>query len=401
MIAIGLTGSFGSGCTKIIAEKYLVSKYDFKFYSLSKTLAQIYDIENKPQKFFDLKRKEKQSFGNIIREQHGKDYLAKKLYENIIAELGGNNKQNIVVDSIRNPFELRYLKESLANFYLIGVYADFGIRWDRVEKIYDGNINEFKEDDKRDKGEDLSYGQRVKDTFNLSDFIINNNENFISNGCKAETDLSGKLSYFIDLINGKIIFKPSINETNMTLAYSVSLRSNCLKRKVGAVIADDKGMIISSGYNRVPEVLGDCKKEFNMCYRSHLRENVKNILDEEKEIKPETKNKINSIIGKFKMLDYCRALHAEESAILDIIRHGNNTIVGSKMYVTTYPCNLCANSIVTVGISKLIYFEPYPMEEAKKIITAHGIETTPFEGITHNGYFKFMEEIINENMSEM
>ena len=46
----------------------------------------------------------------------------------------------------------------------------------------------------------------------------------------------------------------------------------------------------------------------------------------------------------FKMLDYCRALHAEENAIRNVARFGSSIALrGAVLYTTTYPCNLCAN----------------------------------------------------------
>ena len=63
----------------------------------------------------------------------------------------------------------------------------------------------------------------------------------------------------------------------------------------------------------------------------------------------------------------------------------------ATLYTTTYPCNLCANKIAQVGIRNIVYFEPYPMEEAKNILNKHNIKQTPFEGVTYNGYSRLME----------
>ena len=94
----------------------------------------------------------------------------------------------------------------------------------------------------------------------------------------------------------------------------------------------------------------------------------------------------------FKILDYCRALHAEENAILNVARVGaSSALPTSTLFTTTYPCNLCANKIAQVGIKRIVYFEPYPMEEAKKILMGKGVKQEPFEGVTYKGYFRFME----------
>ena len=91
-------------------------------------------------------------------------------------------------------------------------------------------------------------------------------------------------------------------------------------------------------------------------------------------------------------MDYCRALHAEENAILNVARVGASAVLPtSTLFTTTYPCNLCANKIAQVGIKHIVYFEPYPMEEAKKILADKGVEQEPFEGVTYNGYFRLME----------
>ena len=63
------------------------------------------------------------------------------------------------------------------------------------------------------------------------------------------------------------------------------------------------------------------------------------------------------------------------------------------MYVTTYPCNLCANKIVQAGIKKVVYFEPYPVEEAKKIFKEANVISEPFEGVTFRAFFKFFKKV--------
>ena len=41
-----------------------------------------------------------------------------------------------------------------------------------------------------------------------------------------------------------------------------------------------------------------------------------------------------------------------------------------------------------VGITKIVYAEPYPMIEAKKILKQEGVEQISFEGVSFNGYFR-------------
>ena len=129
-----------------------------------------------------------------------------------------------------------------------------------------------------------------------------------------------------------------------------------------------------------------------MCYRKYLRKDIddkiKNeLLDEAMATKVSSIVKINS-----KMLDYCRALHAEENAIVNMARLSVSADYSkATLFTTTYPCNLCANKIAQIGIKKIVYYEPYPQEEAKKTLAEHKVEQIPFQGITFNSYFKFME----------
>ena len=64
----------------------------------------------------------------------------------------------------------------------------------------------------------------------------------------------------------------------MAKAYAASMRSSCLKRKVGAVIVDITGDVFSSGYNEVPAANNTCKCEYGMCYRDKLKKDYKETL---------------------------------------------------------------------------------------------------------------------------
>ena len=95
-----------------------------------------------------------------------------------------------------------------------------------------------------------------------------------------------------------------------------------------------------------------------------------------------------------KLLERCRVLHGEESAILNLVGHGVD-MSKTTMYVTTFPCNLCANKIVQAGIKKIVYFEPYPVKEAKEILKIGNVHAEPFEGVTFRAFFKFFKYSVN------
>jgi len=222
--------------------------------------------------------------------------------------------------------------------------------------------------------------------------------------------------------------------------------SSCLKRQVGAVIAriikakDEKGkdneekhfqmpIIVSSGYNDVP--LGSSKclflEDCQMCYRDYLQQNFSKAIKYcptcGKEIKLtiscykcnkeyyeyrkycDCENELNikykcqcgkEVFKEFipgasqapgKMLDMCRALHAEEVSLLNLIK--TNTISSDLvLYTTTQPCNLCANKIVNSGIKNVVYSEPYTERLSDEIFAKGGVNTKRFEGIKSSAFFK-------------
>lgn len=388
---IGLVGPFGSGCS-YIARKILEEEFGYIYISLSDILREEYYTKNQLTPDTGVSRKILQDFGDYIRKQKGVSYLSQKALEKInkkFEESGKEDNVNFVIDSIRNPEEIKFLKEKYVNFFVFGIFAGSNIRWERIKNNYNGNQAQFLEDERRDKGEKIEYGQRVTDAFLTSDAIILN-ETTIVNKNEAYLTLKAKVEKYINLFIGKSKNKaPTEMESIMSMAYSNSLRSSCLKRKVGAVIVDSKGNVFSSGYNEVPFLEKPCLNMYGGCYRSVKRDDIKNLFSNDQ------KNLCDSVVSQVKLLEKCRALHAEENAILNVARFGSAAVLkDATLYTTTYPCNLCANKIAQVGIKKIVYYEPYPVEEARQTLEKAHVAQEMFEGITFNAYFRVFNEII-------
>ena len=112
--SIGLTGSFGSGCTYLA--KQFIEPLGYRYYSLSDILKDLY----RETTGSEPNREVLQDFGNELRKGHGPDYLGKLLFEKI----GQDGKPTkIIIDSIRNPHEISCLRRTLPDFYLIGIFA--------------------------------------------------------------------------------------------------------------------------------------------------------------------------------------------------------------------------------------------------------------------------------------
>lgn len=375
---IGLVGSFGSGCT-FIAKKFF-EKNGYNYISLSDILRDEYSKKHDDEPTREIL----QNFGNEIRQSNGIDYLTKIA----IKIINDAKYQKVIIDSIRNPYEVNALKSEFVHCYIFGIYAEPETRWNRIKSIYSEDQAKFNIDEKRDKGEEFEYGQRVSDAFLLSDVIIKNNEDIIGEN-RTYKEMKLKIKKYLKLFAGekdKLI--PTELESIMTVAYAYSLKSSCLKRKVGAVIVDKDANIFSTGYNEVPIFEDSCLGKYDGCYRAYSKNVISKLFGEDNETK-------SKVMKKVKFLEKCRALHAEENAILNIAKFGSSiAIQGATLYTTTYPCNLCANKIVSIGIKKIVYYEPYPVLEAKTTLCKANVEQTMFEGITHNAYFKVYNEII-------
>lgn len=381
---IGLTGSFGSGCS-FIGRTYLEPR-GYRGVSLSTLLNKQYREENPAVDLERVVRRDLQAFGNKLRTLHGCGFLAERVIEPIESDHG---HQKWYVDSIKNPGEIEVLRGKGYDFYLFAVFADSGVRWERVKKRYEGSQASFERDDRQDTGdEEDEFGQRVRDCYVKADVIISNNDDCSTKGTDEERLLATKVDRYLSFIEGKD-FVPSDQEALMVVAYATGFRSSCLKRKVGAVIVNEHGTIISSGYNEVPSTERSCKSKHNGCYRDKLKKQYNDELMEA--IGPKGQQTAVAEIGqkRFRALDYCRALHAEENAVLAVGWGVRSNFRDATLYVTTYPCNLCANKIAHTGIGKMVYLEPYPMKEAKEVLANARVDQVPFEGVTFNGYFRF------------
>lgn len=393
---IGFTGSIGSGCTEI-SKNYLEEKKGFKYISLSEFIKKEVSKSKEKPTVLDY-----QDFGNDTRKKFGLDFLVRKVFEEDSAL---ENNKKIVVDSIRNCGEVECLRRKFSNFYLMGIYADQDLRWNRLNSKFNGNKNLFDQAEERDQGEVWDYGQQVTVCMDLADIMVINNNDYKKDRIYKD-ELYKKIDGYIKLIQLLGSRKPTQMEIFMNKAYASSLRSDCLKRQVGAVLMDgEKGKIISEGFNRIPKlILKSCMDRYGYCYRDKQRDVF---LDGLKKCSacgqdfniPEkcTNNSCNFGItehlkSRIKMLDFCRALHAEEDAILNALQNGYKDFENATLYTTTFPCLMCAKKIVGIGIKSIVFVEPYPVKMAEEILKNGQVEIKVFEGIKNISFYKLFKK---------
>lgn len=124
----------------------------------------------------------------------------------------------------------------------------------------------------------------------------------------------------------------SWNEYFMKIAELVAHRSTCLRRQVGCVIVRDK-RILATGYNGAPSGLKHCEEIG--CLRNKLK------------------------IPSGERQELCRALHAEQNAIIQAALTGIS-LKDSTIYCTHQPCVLCAKMLINAGTRKIIFKGEYP-----------------------------------------
>jgi len=145
--------------------------------------------------------------------------------------------------------------------------------------------------------------------------------------------------------------RPSWNEYFMEIALLVRKRSTCLRRQIGCVLVNDK-KIMATGYNGSPSGLRHCGEIG--CLRKEMG------------------------IPSGERHELCRALHAEQNAIIQAAISGIN-ISGSTVFCTHFPCSLCAKMLINAKISNIYYIEGYPDELSKSLLSEANIPAEKIE----------------------
>jgi dCMP deaminase len=129
--------------------------------------------------------------------------------------------------------------------------------------------------------------------------------------------------------------RPSIQDTMMSVAYTMADRSTCSRRHNGAVVATDSGVVLSTGYNGSLSGMPHCEHD-------------------------------EDFVG------CTTAVHAEANSIYFAARNGVR-IKDSTIYCTTEPCQKCAEAIVQSGITSCVYDQEYRIHDGIELLQSAGI----------------------------
>ena len=297
-----------------------------------------------------------------------------------------------IIRQLKRPEEIARFREVYGKqVFQISAYADPELRRRRLAtKMRDEDSSRTRTSEfehsalelvNRDEHEaSVSHGQRLRDVFPLADVFID-----------ATTPESAKttLERFLKIVFGYNFHSPSREEYGMYMAKSASLRSVDLSRQVGAAVFTDRGEVKVLGCNEVPSPKGgtywegdegdtrefrgrnDTNDDFKHRLLSDVLKNLAHagVVDKKfaamksrdflASIKQETGIELDRRLMMMDIIEYGRIIHAEMNAITDAARKGIS-LNDSTLYCTTFPCHLCAKHIISSGIKRVIYIEPYP-----------------------------------------
>ena len=322
---IGLTGRNASGKGEVA--RYLQKK-SFYYYSLSDVIR-----DEIRARGLDPTRDLLIKIGNELRQGHGANILA----ERILAKI--EDDKHYVIDSIRNPAEVEAFRAA-KHFKLIRIDAPAEVRFQRIltrhRESDPSTFEQFIELENREaEGDDTS--QNLVKVELMADHSLLNDSSL------------ERLYPMIDELLLRLlkeIQRPSWDEYFMSIAKVVASRSNCMKRKVAAIIVKDK-RVISTGYNGTPRGTQNCNE--GGCARC------------------------NSLAVSGTNLQECLCSHGEENAIVQASYHGVS-VKDAIIYTTFAPCLQCAKMIINSGIREVIYNMDYPLNSiAFKLFSESGV----------------------------
>ncbi|MBP8952869.1 MAG: hypothetical protein KBI47_10800 [Armatimonadetes bacterium] len=408
-LVIGITGPYGAG--RSTAAQHFAELANCDVVKLSEFIRRELG-EGEREDVVRLQQK-----GDEIRSNRGDDALAQDAVDCIVK----SGQEIAIVDGIKHPDEASALSEAFL-FYLVAVEASVGVCRERTLRspAISGSVDRFDEISRRDRREvdqwgfAVSHGQQTDACVDLADAIIWNDKAVqdpqprqLEHQTGDREQLRNKVKGIWQKITESDKEKPSITEVRMCQAYTVAQRSTCPQRKVGALITNFFGSVVAEGYNEVPGKQSSCIQMHGECYRKVVRNQDLSDLaalfscgkcggklgPDLVCLNGECGERYQRRLPPRKNLDYCRAVHAEESAILQVSRFGGIGIENGTLYTTTYPCALCAKKVLQTGLSKVVFMRRYTMEDADDCLIGAELVLEQFEGITPRGFHRLFRNI--------
>ena len=304
----------------------------------------------------------------------------------------------IVIDALRNPYELKYLQERYSAFYLWAIHASNADRKDRLEDTQRNakQINDLYKSESESKTGFLN--QNIPECYQQADIhLVNENNDY------QKVKLKKQIIRTLALIERPGIIQPTTDERLMQMANIAKLNSGCISRQVGAIVVDKDNQVVGVGWNSSPAGQTCCilrsitnllngKDQYS--YSTYEKENVefqdkiKDISIEESKLNGRNnaycfKSVYNEIEGDKNQV-HTRSLHAEENAFLQTSKFGGIGVREGTLYTTASPCELCAKKSYHLGIKRIVYIDKYPGISIEHILSngTQNVSLESFKGVT-------------------
>jgi len=319
-VILGVSGLYGAGKSEVVT---FLRDRSFYAWSLSDV------IRDELRERGESETRERMiETGRALRAADGPGALARRLLPKLLPD------RNYVIDSVRHPAEVEALRSTGAGFRLIWVEADAALRLERIRARARPGDPSTAEDLARLEGRELASAdpaaQQLLAVRDLADFRVPN-----------EGGLDALHAALQEVLERCLHFeRPGWDVYFMDIARMVASRSNCVKRKVGAVIARDR-RIISTGYNGTPRGTRNCNE--GGCPRC------------------------NAFAPGGTRLDECLCSHGEENALTQAAYHGVS-VRGGTIYSTFSPCLTCTKMIINAGIVEVVFDADYPLGDVSRAL---------------------------------
>lgn len=376
--------------------------------------------------------------GDAQREQAGSgDAVAALAIAKILQSRGNESRERRfawVLRTLKHDEEVRLLRQVFGRrFILIGVHQSKSKRKQSLtnslkdETPQSSDLNAAVESlISRDQFDSTNpLGQRVRETFSMSDYFIDLND-----------DPSKEVSRMVGLLFAEPFHSPTRDEAAMFHAHGASLRSADPGRQVGAVITTKGGDIIAVGSNEVPRHGGgeywygdeDDSRDFRQGFDFNKRESRRVLMEllntladrghlsaSLEEANPEERlrqlwSSDSAALKKTRvmsLIEFGRVVHAEMSALMQAAR-STVTVKDAVLYTTAFPCHMCMRLVIASGIDRVVYVDPYPKSLAFEmygdsisddVLVSDRVRIDAFSGVGW-GVFPYLFEGVNRDRDE-
>lgn len=307
-------------------------------------------------------------------------------------QISRGESARIVIDALRNPFEIEYFRKRFAPFWLVAITTPDADRRTRLTIRLNLNSAEVKKLDAKEypaenkplAGSAQFVSQNIQACIEKADIFVRNPGAAAEGAAGDLKPLARQLMTFAALMQHPGLVTPTKVERCMQIAYSAKANSGCISRQVGATVTDENYSIKAVGWNDVPAGQVPCllrkagdlvesndKDAFSEYelhderFQKHMQGRYKRfslVLADGRSSAYCFKSEYNTLEA-IKMKGnqvHTRSLHAEENAFLQVSKYGGSGLVGGILFSTASPCELCSKKAFQLGIKKIFYIDPYP-----------------------------------------